>query len=143
MGHKLEKQVKKSLFADDEALLQNAKTRDFQEDTCSDKRSNIYQFADTVGKIIHSTDKGTNIAVAKRKIRELYIKYVLSGDMSEEYFRDIMIVIARTGMQLTDWNVSVINMRVNNGEFADVIAETRKQEYKELDIGEMDWWFDE
>ena len=143
MGHKLEKQIKKSLFADDEALLQNAKTRDFQEDTCSDKRSNIYQFADTVGKIIHSTDKGTNIAVAKRKIRELYTKYVLSGNMSEEYFRDIMIVIAQTGMQLTDWNVSVINMRINNGEFADVIAETRKQRYKELDIDEMDWWFDE
>ena len=30
MGHKLEKQVKKSLFADDEALLKNEKTRDFQ-----------------------------------------------------------------------------------------------------------------
>ncbi len=142
MKHKLEKQVKKSLFADDEALLQNAKTRDFQEDTCSDKRSNIYQFADTVGKIICSTDRNTNIAVAKKRIRELYTKYVLSGDMTEEHFRDIMVVIAQTGMQLTDWSVSVIDMRISNGEFADVIEETRKQKYKELDISEMDWWLD-
>ena len=33
-------------------------------------------------------------------------------------------------------------MRISNGEFADVIEETRKQKYKEIDIGEMDWWLD-
>ena len=62
--------------------------------------------------------------------------------MTEEHFRDIMVVIAQTGMQLTDWSISVIDMRIGNGEFADVIEETRKQKYKELDISEMDWWLD-
>ena len=62
--------------------------------------------------------------------------------MTEEHFRDFMVVIAQTGMQLTDWSVSVIDMRISNGEFADVIEETRKQKYREVDISEMDWWLD-
>ena len=75
------------------------------------------------------------------KLLKKYIEeYILTGKMTEDRFSDVICVLSNENMTLTEWNIEMINMRIENGEFEEYLKEVRRQRFNKFNEKDLDWW---
>lgn len=90
-------------------------------------------------KFIHGSDD-TKMAVMIKLLKKYIEEYVLTGKMTEDRFSDIVCVLSNENMTLTEWNIEMINMRIENGEFEEYLKEVRRQRFNKFNEKDLDWW---
>ena len=60
--------------------------------------------------------------------------------MTEDRFSDVICVLSNENMTLTGWNIEMINMRIENGEFEEYLKEVRSQRFNKFNEKDLDWW---
>ena len=91
-------------------------------------------------KFIYGSDD-TKMAVMIKLLKKYIEEYVLTGKMTEDRFSDVICVLSNENMTLTEWNIEMINMRIENGEFEEYLKEVRRQRFNKFNEKDLDWWF--
>ncbi len=82
----------------------------------------------------------TKMAVMIKLLKKYIEEYVLTGKMTEDRFSDVICVLSNENMTLTEWNIEMINMRIENGEFEEYLKEVRSQRFNKFNEKDLDWW---
>lgn len=82
----------------------------------------------------------TKMAVMIKLLKKYIEEYILTGKMTEDRFSDVICVLSNENMTLTEWNIEMINMRIENGEFEEYLKEVRSQRFNEFNEKDLDWW---
>ena len=90
-------------------------------------------------KFIYGSDD-TKMAVMMKLLKKYIEEYILTGKMTEDRFSDVICVLSNENMTLTEWNIEMINMRIENGEFEEYLKEVRRQRFNKFNEKDLDWW---
>lgn len=124
---------------DDEEIQNNIKRNKHLHDTIY--RDDLWKqdIASRLVKFIHGSND-TKMAVMMKLLKKYIEDYILSGKMTEERFSDVVCVLSNENMALTEWNIEMINMRIENGEFEEYLKEVRRQRFNKFNKKDLDWW---
>ena len=126
-------------MVDDEKIQNNIKRNKNLHDTIY--RDDLWKqdIASRLVKFIHGSDD-TKMAVMIKLLKKYIEDYILSGKMTEERFSDVVCVLSNENIALTEWNIEMINMRIENGEFEEYLKEVRRQRFNKFNEKDLDWW---
>lgn len=126
-------------IVDDEKIQNNIKRNKYLHDITY--RDDLWKqdIASRLVKFIHNSND-TKMAVMIKLLKKYIEEYILTGKMTEERFSDIICVLSNENMVLTDWNIEMINMRIENGEFEEYLNEVRCQRFNKFNEKDLDWW---
>lgn len=126
-------------IVDDEKIQNNIKRNKHLHDITY--RDDLWKqdIASRLVKFIYGSND-TKMAVMIKLLKKYIEEYILTGKMTEERFSDVICVLSNENMILTDWNIEMINMRIENGEFEEYLKEVRRQRFNKFNEKDLDWW---
>lgn len=126
-------------IVDDEKIQNNIKQNKHLHDITY--RDDLWKqdIASRLVKFIYGSND-TKIAVMIKLLKKYIEEYVLTGKMTEDRFSDVICVLSNENMVLTEWNIEMINMRIENGEFEEYLKEVRSQRFNKFNEKDLDWW---
>lgn len=124
---------------DDEKIQNNIKRNKHLYDITY--RDDLWKqdIASRLVKFIYGSDD-TKMAVMMKLLKKYIEEYILTGKMTEDRFSDVICVLSNENMTLTEWNIEMINMRIENGEFEEYLKEVRRQRFNKFNEKDLDWW---
>lgn len=126
-------------MVDDEKIQNNIKRNKRLHDITY--RDDLWKqdIASRLVKFIYGSND-TKMAVMIKLLKKYIEEYVLTGKMTEDRFSDVICVLSNENMTLTEWNIEMINMRIENGEFEEYLKEVRSQRFNKFNEKDLDWW---
>lgn len=126
-------------MVDDEKIHNNIKRNKHLHDITY--RDDLWKqdIASRLVKFIYGSND-TKMAVMIKLLKKYIEEYILTGKMTEERFSDVICVLSNENMTLTEWNIEMINMRIENGEFEEYLKEVRSQRFNKFNEKDLDWW---